>query len=808
MATTITLSVNAQPALNDLYKFNQVINEVKMNSQSISIGTPGKTTGAGMTVIAKEIQTAKKQVDKLGNASDKHTKSLRSSLAALSKEGKKALGDISKFATGMLSWWTALIVAVELATKTFTYFFVNLTQSIPKLIAKMDNLVKATDRQVQAFEKNKKQSAQLMKSLQVLASKQSLTNSEQLYAQSIIEKLSKRYKDLKVIIDQTTGAIKNYSDIQYQIDEQDRKRELNLTKRQIFAQRQLANAKLAETFGTDKVSLDKGVSGRDFFTFAENAFGELSQIDRDRLAKQWNQGDLKAKRKILEDLSTDYSNNEQVVTRIGAAIDALDKLIDLQQKFNDLNSASSRIIASENKALEQNKEIVKEIGNIREKGQSAQRELLKAQEEQYFNSLQTNEQKAEYLKGVLDQLSEDADKVNEEIKKKADQLQHHLYLKDASTTQTSSIKTQMDQNDASVAKVRQNITDLYRDFKRVTGQDFKLDFLSKQNQQDIIKRISQIKKEIQSIEFYNYRVDTTDLKNEQTQLQKQLQIIQQINSYNLDISKLTKQREELVEQLNSSLQIGSQNEKISLQSEKELEELKTSEAEKQLQIQEKRAQLAALQKAIAEERLNQQQRMQDIYKDYETQLDNLNKSEEEIALDTALANAQRAKGAELTEQQIEKVTKYVEKLQAMKKILEEQEKTEKVQGIFKGYQQDQSVQYLKIIGAQKEAVLLEARLNAQKAKGAKLTDDELKSLEGYLNMQQLLDQALAESNIQPQLMNTGTISNQLAKKGGFASSVVTDRAQDINAQILKTQNKQYDVQKSIKDAVEKYSVIQ
>ena len=75
-------------------------------------------------------------------------------------------------------------------------------------------------------------------------------------------------------------------------------------------------------------------------------------------------------------------------------------------------------------------------------------------------------------------------------------------------------------------------------------------------------------------------------------------------------------------------------------------------------------------------------------------------------------------------------------------------------------------------------------------------------------MQQLLDQSLAESNIQPQLMNTGTISNQLAKTGGFASSVVTDRAQDINAQILKTQNKQYDVQKSIKDAVEKYSVIQ
>ena len=52
------------------------------------------------------------------------------------------------------------------------------------------------------------------------------------------------------------------------------------------------------------------------------------------------------------------------------------------------------------------------------------------------------------------------------------------------------------------------------------------------------------------------------------------------------------------------------------------------------------------------------------------------------------------------------------------------------------------------------------------------------------------------------------ITNELAKKGGFASSIVVDRAQDVNKQILGQTKKQTDLVGKIRDEIAKYSVIQ
>ena len=70
----------------------------------------------------------------------------------------------------------------------------------------------------------------------------------------------------------------------------------------------------------------------------------------------------------------------------------------------------------------------------------------------------------------------------------------------------------------------------------------------------------------------------------------------------------------------------------------------------------------------------------------------------------------------------------------------------------------------------------------------------------------MIDNATSASGIK--LNTNGVITNQLAQKGGFASSVVTDRAQDINKQILSQAKKQTDISTQIRNAVEKYSVIQ
>ena len=129
-----------------------------------------------------------------------------------------------------------------------------------------------------------------------------------------------------------------------------------------------------------------------------------------------------------------------------------------------------------------------------------------------------------------------------------------------------------------------------------------------------------------------------------------------------------------------------------------------------------------------------------------------------------------------------------------------------IEGVFKGYETDQTLAYMKLIGQEKEAILLQAQLNAQRAKGAKLTEEELESLKNYVDVQQMIEDATNAPNIS--LNSNGVITNQLAAKGGFASSVVTDRAQDINKEILSQTKKQTGISTEIRNAIEKYSVIQ
>lgn len=807
MAANVTLTVNVEQAKAALNQVNSAITQIKLNGSQITIG--GQRVSQQMNQVANSTEKVAKTTEQAGKTSEQNINKITKAFKSVTGASSKALTSIRGFASGMTSVWTAVVVAVELASVSFKYFFENLTESIPKVIAKSQNLVTITEKQANKFKKEKQESDQLKKSLQGLADKEALSNTQQLLAQAIIDKLNKKYKDLRLSIDQTTGAIKGLSDAEYKMNQQDRERQIRLTRQQMFAQRQAVNAQLANTFGTSKVSLDKDVSGRDFFTFAENTFGDLSSLDRDRLAKKFSEGDLKTKRKVLADLATDYSNNQQIVTKLNGAIDAIDKLIDLQQNFNDLNSAASRIIENENSKLDSNKKKLEQINSLKEKSQAAQKSLLQAQKEQQFNALQTNQQKVDYLKNELESLQKESDSLTESIKSATDQLSHNAYLEDISSTQTSSFKKQMDENDEAVTKLRQNISELERQFKKVSGKEFSNDYLSVDYRDKTKGKINSLTERINSMpaEYSQSKQTKYKLQDQRAELQKQLDIINTILKNTKEISVYDKQRERLVEGLNSNLQIGNKAEQDRLKTEKELEELKTQQAEKQLQIQQKKVQLTEQEKAIAEENA----RIQNIFSDYEKQLQAYNKSQEEIAYETALINAQKTKGAALTQEQIDQVKFYVNQLNKMKQLQQERAKKKRqedaIEGVFTNYQEKQTVAYLKLVQKQKEAVLLEAKLNAQKAKGAALTEEEYNSLKNYVDVQQMLEQANGvNSNLSFKGQNI--ITNQLAQKGGFASSIVVDRAQDVNKEILAVQNKQYDLQNQIKSALDNYSVIQ
>ena len=53
----------------------------------------------------------------------------------------------------------------------------------------------------------------------------------------------------------------------------------------------------------------------------------------------------------------------------------------------------------------------------------------------------------------------------------------------------------------------------------------------------------------------------------------------------------------------------------------------------------------------------------------------------------------------------------------------------------------------------------------------------------------------------------GTITNELARRGGFASSVVTDTSLDVNTQILAVQKAQESLLKQIDAEIKKLGVI-
>ena len=93
----------------------------------------------------------------------------------------------------------------------------------------------------------------------------------------------------------------------------------------------------------------------------------------------------------------------------------------------------------------------------------------------------------------------------------------------------------------------------------------------------------------------------------------------------------------------------------------------------------------------------------------------------------------------------------------------------------KNYVMDIQGQLLKMAGYEREIYKLEVLRNAEKVKGLQLTMEEA----GYLAS--LADLQYSLSNFSRfGFSSSGTLTNELASRGGFASSVVTDNAYNIN----------------------------
>ncbi len=156
-----------------------------------------------------------------------------------------------------------------------------------------------------------------------------------------------------------------------------------------------------------------------------------------------------------------------------------------------------------------------------------------------------------------------------------------------------------------------------------------------------------------------------------------------------------------------------------------------------------------------------------------------------------LINDLKAKGITKDEAEIEAILKKQRELGALN-----------LKNDLKSQGENLQIQAMKAAGFGKEAAQLEALRNAEKTKGSKLTKEEIAQVKKLSDLQY----ELANMNMNVSL-GRGTMTNELASRGGFASSVVTDSKTDINNQILTVQKAQEAILKQITAELKKIGVI-
>lgn len=156
-----------------------------------------------------------------------------------------------------------------------------------------------------------------------------------------------------------------------------------------------------------------------------------------------------------------------------------------------------------------------------------------------------------------------------------------------------------------------------------------------------------------------------------------------------------------------------------------------------------------------------------------------------------LINDLKTKGITKDEAEIEAILKKQRELGALN-----------LQNDLKSKGENLQLQAMKAAGFGKEAAQLEALRNAEKTKGSKLTKEEIAQVKKLSDLQY----ELSNMNMKVSLWR-GTMTNELASRGGFASSVVTDSKTDINNQILTVQKAQEAILKQITAELKKIGVI-
>lgn len=326
----------------DASQYQRTLEEVKSqtakasNDMSRSMGDFGKTVG------------------KAGSA-----------VTALGAEIGTTFGNVGKVISGVVSGPVGFLIAsIGVAIATAKKIYDTLTQSSEEYASQIQSLTTLEQNHYEALVQTQKEEDSYLERLNELRGKESLANEEKDEALTLIGLLEKKYGDLGVKIDETTGKIVGFGNAQKKVNEEQKKELLRSLENQLDLEQSSSNAETRNHFvggKTHQVGLWLQGDLQSTKDYAEQAVNTPIQERRDMYAG------------ILKNVQ---GLNSEEIDFYRKQVEHFDKIIDLQNRINSLKETGKETEAEHVAILKQRSQAAAE----EEKAEQAARDKAEAEE--------------------------------------------------------------------------------------------------------------------------------------------------------------------------------------------------------------------------------------------------------------------------------------------------------------------------------------------------------------------------------------------------------------------------------------------
>ena len=692
----------------------------------------------------QEMSNATKKLDNFGDNADRAVRAIDSVGGALGQASTGISGLAGDLIDLVKNPMSAAIAAITALVAIGVKLWDKLTLSAEEYAKKASFEFEQAQKKFNDLINTQKEDSGYLDRLKEISQEENISNALKIEAISIIQSLTDRYGDLGISIDVTTGKI-------HGLDEGIAKANKKMSEFAKEAKR--LELRKAESVADSKIGLIyKGRGVYSHFTpfdFGGKSFGTS-------MAHRWAGYDVSNKGGI-ENLATNIRSSE-IVKNMAKQI------LDLRKKMGEvINPDSEEFNPQALKFLKQREEGLKNLIRLQLKLEVANKIASETAGD-----------------AELSQKWRDASLAIQELILK--QKEYNELAREGDKTGTLSPE-EMAIHAAKVSKI-QSDTEAQRQRQKQYSEETNA-LIENQRIEDV-SGVDKLKKVEQKIDV------VADLKIESQNTLKNLE--QELAPVQQKINELLKKSkaglitpEETQELLSLTEKIANINLKI-----------ETSKADI-IKYEFEEVKLAQEKNAIEKER---KKHIDDILLSLENESDILSlriNGLDNEAEELELINQLKSKGVELSNEDLQII---IDKKKALNSL--------KLRDYFQNENKSLDIQGMKENGELKEALRLEVLRNAEKIKGGKLTKEELKNVERLADRQFELQNrsGKGEENSYKQTLNVrGELTNELARRGGFTSSVVSDPMWTINQQLLQVQKSQNNILSSIRDDIKNVGVI-